>query len=448
MEEIRQKLSVSCPSVQETAAKRLKDKIRGDDDGDSSEAVKILWESLKNENPSLSSISAKVVVELVKEGKFPPAETLLTLMSCAPQVKKPEGLVAAVGEILRCRDGSGSYGIASKQHPFVSLLRSFPSTWPHVAAQVRETLLSSSSAESAMSSLRPVFFFAFCDPHHRPHLAALRAQIGSALGEVYRENPALRERARELFYSLVAWINLSDAEMLSENAEFVIDVVHACKVSADDSVPLLVSLAIDHVSVGLSPHRVLAVAARIVELSCGASLTPSAKNLSVLLLSALTEASSSSLLSTTIPLVLSLCGGNDDVSALVLAHFLVAVLQFMPNQESNRQLHSSVSLLAQMVTSGKKIVQFENPSSMLGFHLRIAEASERLRLISNLTSSDQVARLWLETLQKSDLTDFSTVLPTLAAMAYCGEVSLAILVRLYICLSFFECQSNLLPFYF
>ena len=38
------------------------------------------------------------------------------------------------------RADGGSYGIASNQHPFVSLLRSFPSTWPHVAAQVRRSL--------------------------------------------------------------------------------------------------------------------------------------------------------------------------------------------------------------------------------------------------------------------------------------------------------------------
>ena len=41
-------------------------------------------------------------------------------------MERPEGLVSAVGEILRCSvmsDGGG-YGIASKQHPFVSLLRS------------------------------------------------------------------------------------------------------------------------------------------------------------------------------------------------------------------------------------------------------------------------------------------------------------------------------------
>ena len=41
--------------------------------------------------------------------------------------------------LLNRTDG-GSYGIASNQHPFVSLLRSFPSTWPHVAAQVRRSL--------------------------------------------------------------------------------------------------------------------------------------------------------------------------------------------------------------------------------------------------------------------------------------------------------------------
>ena len=54
----------------------------------------------------------------------------------------------------------------------------------------------------------------------------------------------------------------------------------------------------------------------------------------------------------TIPIVLGLCGDSEAVPPLVLAHYLVAVLQFMPNHEGDRQLHSSVSLLAQMIAQG------------------------------------------------------------------------------------------------
>ena len=48
------------------------------------------------------------------------------------------------------RADGGSYGIASNQHPFVSLLRSFPSTWPHVAAQVRRSLQQENEDEYEM----------------------------------------------------------------------------------------------------------------------------------------------------------------------------------------------------------------------------------------------------------------------------------------------------------
>ena len=54
----------------------------------------------------------------------------------------------------------------------------------------------------------------------------------------------------------------------------------------------------------------------------------------------------------TVPIVLGLCGDCEAVPPLVLSHYLVAVLQFMPNHEGDRQLHSSVSLLAQMVAQG------------------------------------------------------------------------------------------------
>ena len=38
---------------------------------------------------------------------------------------------------------------------------------------------------------------------------------------------------------------------------------------------------------------------------------------------------------------------SSGVAPLVLAHFVVAVLQFMPGREGDRQLNASVALLAQ-----------------------------------------------------------------------------------------------------
>ena len=72
----------------------------------------------------------------------------------------------------------------------------------------------------------------------------------------------------------------------------------------------------------------------------------------------------------TIPIVLGLCGDCESVPPLVLSHFLVAVLQFMPNHEGDRQLHSSVSLLAQMIAQGNDKYMYVQPDHQVWKLLR------------------------------------------------------------------------------
>ena len=102
MEEIKQKLTSSCPAVQESAVRRIKERSASSDAAEATEAKNLLWECVRGDDAATSSMAAEAVVSLVKEGKLAPAETVLTLMSLAPQVERPEGLVSAVGEILRC----------------------------------------------------------------------------------------------------------------------------------------------------------------------------------------------------------------------------------------------------------------------------------------------------------------------------------------------------------
>ena len=166
--------------------------------------------------------------------------------------------------------------------------------------------------------------------------------------------------------------------MISENAEFTVATLLECEVEAGEALPLLISLASDHVASGLSPLRFLSVVVDVLNKSD--DLSARARSLCLLLMADLTMASTSSLLKTvwicdqkrryilsnvttchglmdifchqTIPIVLGLCGDCEAIPPLVLSHYLVAVLQFMPNHEGDRQLHSSVSLLAQMVAQG------------------------------------------------------------------------------------------------
>ena len=84
--------------------------------------------------------------------------------------------------------------------------------------------------------------------------------------------------------------------MISENAEFAIAALRGCKAEAGEALPLLLSLAADHVASGLSPDRILSAVSDFLDDS--GDLTDHARNLCLLLLAELTMASPSSLLKT------------------------------------------------------------------------------------------------------------------------------------------------------
>ena len=85
--------------------------------------------------------------------------------------------------------------------------------------------------------------------------------------------------------------------MISENAEFTIAALRERGVEASEALPLLISLASDHVASGLSPSRILSVTSDLLNDS-GEDLSPRARNLCLLLMADLTMASTSSLLKT------------------------------------------------------------------------------------------------------------------------------------------------------
>ena len=84
--------------------------------------------------------------------------------------------------------------------------------------------------------------------------------------------------------------------MISENAEFAVTALRGCKAGAGEALPLLLSLAADHVASGLSPDRILSAVSDFLDDS--GDLTDHARNLCLLLISDLTMASTSSLLKT------------------------------------------------------------------------------------------------------------------------------------------------------
>ena len=69
---------------------------------------------------------------------------------------------------------------------------------------------------SSLSILRPVYFFAFCDPHHHSHLAAFRSQIFEAL--LNRAKLCVDAEAEKLLCDLIGWMSFR----LPEHALFLL----------------------------------------------------------------------------------------------------------------------------------------------------------------------------------------------------------------------------------
>ena len=83
--------------------------------------------------------------------------------------------------------------------------------------------------------------------------------------------------------------------MISESAEFTIAALRECGVESSEALPLLLSLASDHVASGLSPLRILSVVSDFLN-DDAEDLSACARNLCLLLMADLTMASTSSLL--------------------------------------------------------------------------------------------------------------------------------------------------------
>ena len=120
--------------------------------------------------------------------------------------------------------------------------------------------------------------------------------------------------------------------MISENAEFTIVALRECGVEANEALPLLISLASDHVASGLSPLRILSVVADL--LNDSEDLKPRARNLCLLLMADLTMASTSALLKTVLMTIRYVQGDHSgcflglvDIKTKVASHYMLLILK-------------------------------------------------------------------------------------------------------------------------
>ena len=75
---------------------------------------------------------------------------------------------------------------------------------------------------SAMTFLRPVFMFIFCDPHYRPQFSPLKPAAMEILTLLVQdENRHVSREAHTIIRDIVAWLNFDCVEAVAENSYFV-----------------------------------------------------------------------------------------------------------------------------------------------------------------------------------------------------------------------------------
>lgn len=160
------------------------------------------------------------------------------------------GVVDAIGKFVR-DNPSVSYGISSRPHPFISILRSAPvASWPFVLEQIL-------ASGDSLPTLKPVISFILLDPHCHDHFAPLRSSL---INHLLQTAPAHKEM-KSMLKTLVPFLlqNTKDIGRFREHSEHVIRISQLFRTDITISfLPFLSSLVLQSHQHGLSSDFVLA----------------------------------------------------------------------------------------------------------------------------------------------------------------------------------------------
>ena len=429
MEEIRHKLSVGPPPVVEAAVNKLADSAaaaakRGPGEAAGDQAVALLWEGVRSQRPAVARACSGAILGLVRAGAVDRAAALSGFLSAAPLSSPgagcPSGLAGAVAELAPPLLTPGKDSSKSPPpHPFVSLLRSFPESWPHVHSEVRRRLLHSDNRadgdgglglESSLASLRSLFVFAFCDPHDHPHLAPLRSCLLDTLLEVEEKLRSPSQELEALLTILLTWLNFGRASCFYENCRHAVHILRRRRrreESADGTVPVLLSLALQGFRLGVEPRMAMDEAMA----SLGSDkLSRGASEVSLLVLAAMFEATTTDLQGAMVNLTGKILERESKVSKAVLGCLLAAFLQGLPHR---KRLPQSVNGLVKKLLSLVRNCDTDEDSWEDKFEGDLvkdgaffladeADAIESLRLIYATKSARDVQE-WISGLNKSSV---------------------------------------------
>ena len=210
----------------------------------------LLWNELKTSDKALCCNNvAKVISKLAFGGTLDPKDVMTSFLTSAPHTAYPEGIVSTIGDFLWGMEPVADYyGIAKHQHPFIALLRSSPGMWPLVSNQLQMHLVEDST--KAIQIHRPVYVFAFCDPHTHAHFSALRTLLMRDLLEA-----KMLSGVDGLMHHLIMWLPLEKcANHVFEEYLHLIVIPWIRSLNNENVLPYLSSLVLQKIRRGLNPR--------------------------------------------------------------------------------------------------------------------------------------------------------------------------------------------------
>ena len=239
----------------------LQTKIRAGSEEEREAGIKMLWTQLGNADSVLvCRASADLLSGLVRSGDIEPGATITQLLACLSHGMEYTGLVPALGsslclqaEAAIARSGGqypNLYSISSRQHPFVSVLRSTPAAWSLVLDQCLHILDHPFEVikHNRIAILKPVFLYLFCDPNYHLHFGAMRSILFDTLEDLAVDDNGVLS----LLMNMLGWMKLDNKESLKETSSFIYKMFDWCEKKND--VQNLVSIA--HILPSLALYQV------------------------------------------------------------------------------------------------------------------------------------------------------------------------------------------------
>jgi len=429
MEDLKRSLSVGTNSstVLQSAGKLLSSVISTS--GETEEALQLVWTMLGSSSVLTGQAVSDIITSLVTDGKLEVGATTIQLLASLSHGMEFTGIIPSLGnilchqvELMVAKTGyyKNPYAISSSQHPFISVLRSTPTTWSlvmdqclHILSHPKEVVRS-----NAISILRPVLLYLFCDPNHHSHFGAMRAGLLDTLLEMGREE----ERVLTFLVEVMDWFQMDNKASLPETAQYIYKVFSLSLEMGQakmitPKVYLLASLALYQVKFGLSPTRSVNWLCRIFNHD---PIIPVNWDVVLVVLDQVLTTSSHIHHEPIMSLVLTLVssGKTSQLPTGLLVSTALQSLSFpaVLGLEGTVKKAELVRLFYKLDWSGTKNIMEVDTA----FDSHVSSAVELVKISSLISCSPPLALHWLQSMTSLSHTQLSRALPLLSSLFLCS----------------------------